>query len=104
MLCDIKVYSSLEKSHRIELRDYTEKIAMIISGISTDSNGNLDKLRLEHYKDGQKVFTNIPKNYFNELILEIIVDKKFISDDVKCVYDLNPIVLSSYDPLSNLFM
>lgn len=104
MLCDIKVYSSIEKSHRIELRDFSEKIAMIISGISTDSNGNLDNLRLEHFKDGQKILTNIPKNYFSEIILEIIVNKKFLSDDVKCVYDANPIVLSSYDPLSNLFI
>ena len=103
MLCDIKVYSSMEKSNRIELRDFTEKIAMIITGISTDSNGNLDKLRLEHFKDGQRVFTSIPKNYFNELILEIVVNKKFLSDDVKSVHDSNPIVLSTYDPLSNLF-
>ncbi|CAG9802961.1 unnamed protein product [Chironomus riparius] len=104
MLCDIKVYSSMDKSNKIELRDFSENIAMIITGISTDSNGNLEKLRLEHFKDGQKIITSISKNCFNELVLEIIINKKFLSDYVKCVYDLTPIVLSTYDPLSNLFI
>jgi aminopeptidase C len=103
MLCDIKVYSSLEKSQKLELRDYSEKIVMIISAMSTDSNGYLEKVRLEHYKDGQKVFTNVPKNYLSELILEIVVNKKYLSDNVEYLYDSDPILLSTYDPMSNLF-
>ncbi|XP_070502268.1 bleomycin hydrolase-like [Chironomus tepperi] len=103
-LCDIKVNSSLEKSNRIEMRDYSEKIAMIISGISTDSNGYLEKLRFEHYTNGQRILTSIPKNNFNELVLEVVVNKRFLSDDIKCVYNLTPIVLSAYDPLTSLFV
>jgi len=104
MLCDIKVYSSMEKSDRIELRDFSEKIAMIISGISTNSNGNLYKFRFEHYNAGQKIVLSIPKDSFYELVLEIVVNKKFLNNDVKSVYHSNPIVLSTYDPLTNLFV
>ncbi len=41
-------------------------------------------------------------NWFSEFVFELVVDKKFVPDDVIKVLDQEPIVLPAWDPMGTL--
>lgn len=101
LLCDIKINTSLQKTDRLKLNDFDKKRAMIISAIAVDSKGKLEHFRLEDHHNGKKEFISVPKEYFHEIVMEIIVDKKYLS--IESFQDGNPVILNPQDPILSPF-
>lgn len=99
-MCDVKINSTLHKSTRLETGDYFDKRILIVTAVSFNSNGKPENFRMESFQNGRKETIVIPKEYFGDIVLEIIISKCFLSKEVKRLFDTkNAGVLNSDDPI-----
>lgn len=65
----------------------------------------VQKLRVENsWGDdrGEKGYLLMTSDWFKEFTFEVVVDKKFVSEDVLEVFKQEPIVLPAWDPMGTL--
>lgn len=84
------------------------KYGMILTGSSPiDKNGLNLKFLIEDFsniKQNAKKCFIIPRESFSDIISEIIIDKKYLSNSVMKVFDVEPKVLDVFDPLSEFVL
>ena len=80
--------------------------AMLITAVSLDKDNHQPrKWRVENSwgeDRGEKGYVMFTQDWFNEFVFEIVVDKKFVPEEVLRVLDAKPIVLPAWDPMGNL--
>lgn len=68
-------------------------------------NGVAHKLRVENSwgeDRGEKGYLVMCADWFREFGFEVVVDKKYVPEDVLRVFDMDPIVLPAWDPMGTL--
>jgi bleomycin hydrolase len=80
--------------------------AMVFTGFGVDGEEKVTKFRVENSwgesRGGDKGYLVMTVDWFREYGYEIVVDKKYVSDDVMRVFDTKPIILPSWDPMGSL--
>jgi bleomycin hydrolase len=106
LLFGIEVELGLSKADRLILGDSAMTHAMIITGVSLDKNDQVTKFRVENSwgedKCGEKGFLVMTRKWFEEFGFEVVVDKKFVDDEILEVFNTEPTVLPAWDPMGNL--
>jgi len=105
LLFDVDVELSMSKADRMNYGVAMLNHVMAFTGVSVDDNGKPVKWRVENSWGEDcchKGFIVMTTDYFREFGFEVVVDKKFIPDEVMQVFDTEPIVVPAWDPLGNL--
>lgn len=69
------------------------------------AEGNPSKFRVENSwgeDRGQKGFLLMTAEWFKEFVFEVVVDKKYVSEEVLSVFQQDPKVLPAWDPMGTL--
>lgn len=51
---------------------------------------------------GEKGYLLMTADWFNEFTFEVVVDKKYVPQDILDVFNQEPIVLPAWDPMGTL--
>ncbi|XP_042876723.1 bleomycin hydrolase-like isoform X2 [Penaeus japonicus] len=79
--------------------------AMTFTAVTVNESGTAEKWRVENSwgeDRGEKGYLIMTAEWFREFVFEIVVDKKFVPEDVLSVYSQEPIVLPAWDPMGAL--
>ncbi|XP_046385632.1 bleomycin hydrolase isoform X2 [Ischnura elegans] len=101
----VDVTMGLSKAERLMFGESMMTHAMVFTAVSLDSEGNPVKWRVENSwgdERGEKGFLVMSSEWFKEFVFEVVVDKKFVPQEVMDVFELKPIVLPAWDPMGTL--
>lgn len=91
----------LDKPGRLEYGDSQMTHAMLFTGVDLDDDGQPIKWRVENSwgdKVGKKGYHIMSDSWFDEYLFEIVIDKKYLLDEVLKIYEKEPVKLSPWDP------
>lgn len=96
----------MSKADRLIYGDSLMTHAMVFTGFGTDDKGNVTKFRVENSwgesRGGDKGYLLMTADWFRQYGYEVVVDKKYVSEDVMKVFNTKPIVLPAWDPMGSL--
>lgn len=94
----------ISKGDRSLYRECSPTHAMVFTGID-DVNGRLVKWRVENSwgdDKGSKGYWALYDEWFDEYVFDVIVKKKYVSDEVLKIFEQKPVVLPPWDPMFTL--
>ncbi|XP_023014390.1 bleomycin hydrolase [Leptinotarsa decemlineata] len=100
---DIQV--NLSKADRLLYGESSMTHAMVFTALSTNEDGEVLKLRVENSwgeERGEKGYLVMSAEWFKEFTFEVVVDKKYVPQEVLDVFSQEPIVLPAWDPMGTL--
>ncbi|XP_059488044.1 bleomycin hydrolase [Neocloeon triangulifer] len=100
-----EVYLNLDKAERLQYGDSMMTHAMVFTAVSTDDEGKPIKWRVENsWGDdrGEKGYLLMTQRWFDEFMYEVVVDKKFVPQEVLDIFQQKPVVLPAWDPMGTL--
>ncbi|XP_022213966.1 bleomycin hydrolase isoform X2 [Drosophila obscura] len=105
LVFDIDIQTTFSKADRLIYGESAMTHAMVFTAVSVDKNGVAQKLRVENSwgeDRGEKGYLVMCADWFREFGFEVVVDKKYVPEDVLRVFDMDPIVLPAWDPMGTL--
>jgi bleomycin hydrolase len=102
------VYGVDFKADKAERVDYGHSLmthAMVFTGVDLGDTGKPLKWRVENSwgdKIGDKGFLVMSDGWFEQYMYEIVVDKRFIPQELLALLETDPIVLPPWDPMGAL--
>jgi len=112
-IMDMKLYDyeklfntsfKMNKSTRLEYGDSMMTHAMLFTGVDIKKN-KPQKWRVENSwgnKNGDKGYYLMSDDWFNEYNYEVVVDKKYLSNKILSIFNLEPKKLNPWDPMGAL--
>lgn len=102
----MEVQLGLNKADRLIYGDSLMTHAMVFTGFGVDGEEKPTKFRVENSwgesRGGDKGYLVMTVDWFREYGYEIVVDKKYVSDEIMRIFDTKPIVLPTWDPMGSL--
>lgn len=97
---------SLSKEDRLATGDSCVTHAMLITGFTSDEDGIASKFRVENFKqiDEDRRYMTMTRQWFEEFVFEIVVDKNLVSKSMSDVFNVEPTILPAWDPMGSLAM
>jgi bleomycin hydrolase len=95
----------LDKAGRLDYRQSRMVHAMVLEGVDIDEEGNPTKWRVENSwgtKPGDKGFYMMTDAWFDAYMYEVMVDRKYLSEELLKALETEPIVLKPWDPMGAL--
>ena len=95
----------MTKAERLEYGESLMTHAMVFQGVNLDDSGKPNRWRVENSwgkepgKDGYFVMSD---DWFSEYTYQVVVNKKYLSDDILKAYESEPIELEPWDPMGSL--
>lgn len=95
----------MTKAERLEYGQSLMTHAMVFQGVNIDENGKPNRWRVENSwgkdsgKDGYLIMTD---DWFSEYTYQVVVNKKYLSEDAIKAYNSSPIELEPWDPMGSL--
>jgi len=105
LVFDIDIQTDLTKAERLIYGESSMTHAMVFTAVSLHDDGRPRKLRVENSwgeDRGEKGYLVMTADWFKEFGFEVVVDKKFVPEEVLKVFDMDPIVLPAWDPMGTL--
>ena len=100
------VETCLNKADRLDYGESMMTHAMVLEGVRFDADGKPELWKVEnswgkdHARDG---FNTLAGGWFDEYVYQVVVDKKYLTDEERAVYDTEePTVLEPWDPMGSL--
>lgn len=99
------IVDSLDKAQRLDYGESLMTHAMVLEGVRFDADGNPTLWKVEnswgseHGRDG---FDTLSDPWFDEYVYQVVVDKKYLTDEQRAAFDSQPIVLAPWDPMGSL--
>lgn len=72
---------------------------------SKQENGKAIRYRVENSwgeDAGEKGYLMMTADWFREFVYEVVIDPKYITEEVAAVFTQDPIVLPAWDPMGTL--
>ncbi len=94
----------MDKSTRLEYGDSMMTHAMLFTGVDLKDD-QPRKWRVENSwgdKVGKKGYYIMTDKWFDEYLYEIVIDKKYLPDEIKKLYEKEPVKLAPWDPMGSL--
>ena len=102
----VDVYTGLSKADRLIFGDSLMTHAMLITAVTLDKETKQPrKWRVEKsWGDdrGEKGYLLITQDWFQEFVFEVVVDKRFVPEEILQICNVEPTVLPAWDPMGNL--
>ncbi|XP_011298865.1 bleomycin hydrolase [Fopius arisanus] len=101
----VDIQLGLSKADRLIYGESAMTHAMAFTAVSTGTDGKVKKLRVENSwgeERGDKGYQILTSDWFNEFVFEVVVDKKFVPDEVLDVFNREPKLLPAWDPMGCL--
>ena len=95
----------LDKAERLDYGYSRMTHAMVFTGVDIDEDDKPRRWRVENSWGtgvGDKGFYTMSDSWFDEYSYEVMVDKKYLSEELLKVLDTEPIVLKPWDPMGAL--
>ncbi|GBP83072.1 Bleomycin hydrolase [Eumeta japonica] len=105
LVFNTEVQIGLPKAERLLYGDSCMTHAMVFTAVGTDEHGHPKKFRVENsYSDKEfdKGYLLLTEPWFREFVFEVVVDKKYVSQEVLDVFKQEPQVLPAWDPMGTL--
>lgn len=99
------VEGCMDKAQRLDYGESLMTHAMVFEGVRLDADGNPTLWKVEnswgsdHGRDG---FDTLSDPWFNEYVYQVVVDKKYLSDEQRAALAQEPIELAPWDPMGSL--
>lgn len=96
---------TMTKAERLDYGQSLMTHAMVFQGVNLDDNGQPDRWRVENSwgkdsgKGGYYVMTD---RWFDEYMYQVVVNKKYLTDEQLSAYNADPIELEPWDPMGSL--
>ncbi|XP_076362522.1 bleomycin hydrolase [Tachypleus tridentatus] len=101
----VDINLGLNKAERLLYGDSLMTHAMVFTAVSFNEEGKPIKWRVENSwgeERGEKGYLMMTSEWFREYVYEIVIDKKFVSEDVMEVFKKEPVLLPAWDPMGAL--
>ena len=104
-LFELPIESGLDKAARLDYGESLMTHAMTLQGVNLDEDGNPTRWRVEnswgkdHGKDGYDIASDA---WFDEYVYQVVVDKKYLTDEELAAYESEPVELAPWDPMGAL--
>lgn len=96
---------SMDKAQRLDYGESLMTHAMVLTGVNLDDAGKPNRWRVENSwgeEHGEKGFFVMSDDWFNEFTYQIVVHKKYLSEEQREMLKAEPIVLKPWDPMGSL--
>ncbi|MCD7946026.1 MAG: C1 family peptidase [Clostridiales bacterium] len=96
---------TMTKGERLDYGQSLMTHAMVFQGVNLDENGQPNRWRVENSwgkdpgKGGYYVMTD---RWFDEYMYQVVVNKKYLTDEQLSAYNADPIELEPWDPMGSL--
>ena len=112
-IMDMKIYDyenffntsfKMNKATRLEYGDSMMTHAMLFTGVDIKKNKS-QKWRVENSwgnKSGDQGYYLMSDDWFDEYNYEVVIDKKYLSNKILSIFDLEPNILKPWDPMGAL--
>ncbi|KZS17904.1 Bleomycin hydrolase [Daphnia magna] len=102
----VDVYTCLSKADRLIFGDSLMTHAMLITAVTLDKETKQPrKWRVENsWGDdrGEKGYLLITQEWFEQFVFEVVIDKRFVPEEILQICNVEPIILPAWDPMGNL--
>lgn len=104
-LFGVPVMAGMDKAARLDYGESLMTHAMVFQGVNLDSDGKPKLWRVEnswgkdHGHDGYDLMTD---DWFSEYVYQVVVDKKYLTDEELAAYNSEPTPLAPWDPMGAL--
>ncbi|MBR4888963.1 MAG: C1 family peptidase [Clostridia bacterium] len=95
----------MTKAERLDYGQSLMTHAMVFQGVNLDENGKPNRWRVENSwgnEPGAGGYYVMTDEWFDEYTYQIVVNKKYLSEDVLNAYNSTPIELEPWDPMGSL--
>ncbi|MDD6662416.1 MAG: C1 family peptidase [Lachnospiraceae bacterium] len=95
----------MTKAERLTYRESLMDHAMVLQGVNLDEKGNPNSWRVENSwgeEAGRDGFYVMSDRWFDEFTYQIVVNRKYLSEEALAAYDSEPILLEPWDPMGSL--
>lgn len=100
------VEGALTRSERLDYGESVMTHAMVLEGVNLDEAGHPTLWKVENSwgdERGKDGFDSITDAWFDEYVYQVVVDKRFLSDEERHTYETEePRVLAPWDPMGTL--
>ena len=96
---------TMTKGERVEYGQSLMTHAMVFMGVNLDEDGKPNRWKVENSwgkeagKDGYYMMTD---EWFDEYMYQVVVNKKYVPEEVLKEYESEPIMLEPWDPMGSL--
>ena len=105
-LLGFAVEGAMDKAERLDYGESCMDHAMVLEGVNLDQDGDPTLWKVENSwgeDHGKNGFDSITDAWFDEYVYQIVVDKKYLTDEERHTYDTeDPTVLEPWDPMGTL--
>lgn len=95
---------NMTKQERLDYRESSMNHAMVITGVNL-LNDIPNRWKIENSwgdEKGEKGYFVMSDKWFDEYVYQVVIDKKYLTKELKFALDQNPIVLNPWDPMGSL--
>ena len=104
-LFGLPIEAGLDRAARLDYGESLMTHAMTFQGVNLDAAGNPTRWRVENsWGDdrGKKGYDIMSDAWFDEYVYQVVVDKKYLTDEERAVLDTEPVELAPWDPMGSL--
>ncbi len=95
----------MDKAARLDFGESLMTHAMVFQGVNFDGKGRTTRWRVENsWGDdrGKKGYDIMSDAWFSDYVYQVVVDKKYLTDEERAAYEAKPVVLAPWDPMGSL--
>lgn len=92
----------MDKAQRIKTFESGSTHGMALVGVDLEENGNIKKWLLENSwgkKAGHDGYLIMTDAWFDEYMFRLVIHKKYVSDEVLKIMEMEPVMLPPWDPM-----
>lgn len=104
-LFGLPIETGLDKAARLDYGESVMTHAMTLQGVNLDEEGAPTRWRIENSwsdEHGKKGYDVASDAWFDEYVYQVVVDKKYLTDEELAAYEAAPTVLAPWDPMGTL--
>lgn len=104
-LMGFPVSGALDRAERLDFGESLMTHAMVLEGVRMDAEGRPAMWKVEnswgkdHGRDG---FDTLSDSWFDEYVYQVVVDRKYLTEDERAAYEATPVELAPWDPMGSL--
>lgn len=104
-LFGLPIETGLDKAARLDYGESVMTHAMTLQGVNLNEDGAPTRWRIENSwsdEHGKKGYDVASDAWFDEYVYQVVVDKKYLTDEELAAYEAEPAVLAPWDPMGTL--